>query len=92
MTYLEITWESVESEGPGIYNEACLAGLRKSLLSAERDAKTVSVKFCANAPQWTKDSQLENEALQNHYTAAFKHTQRRLKNCKAAADWQLENL
>jgi len=80
---LEISWQSVENEGPGIYNEAHLADLRKACIEAEKKGETVSINFLRNAPGWVKDAANSEE----NFTAAFKHAQRRLKNCKAIANW-----
>jgi len=89
MTNLDIAWESVENEGPGIYNEAYLANFRKLLLIAEKDGISVSINFFQSAPAWAKNSQIEKDTLYGHYKAAFDHTQRRLKNCKAVTCFRL---
>ncbi|MCL2758846.1 MAG: hypothetical protein FWD22_01385 [Treponema sp.] len=87
MMNLNLTWESTESEGSGIYNEAYLADIRKQLLAAEKDGIQVSINFINTAPAWTKNKQLDEETLKDHYSAALKHAQRRLKNCKAITVW-----
>jgi len=84
MRRLDISWLSVESEGPGIYNEAYLADLRKACVEAEKDGETVSIRFSRNAPDWAKNTADSGE----NYASAFKHAQRRLKNCKAVAGWE----
>jgi hypothetical protein len=45
MTFLRllITWEAVEHEGPGIYDEAYLAYLRKIILAAEKEGISVFI-------------------------------------------------
>ena len=45
MTFLRliITWEAIEHEGPGIYDEAYLAYLRKILLAAEKEGISVFI-------------------------------------------------
>ncbi|MCL2209207.1 MAG: cellulase family glycosylhydrolase [Treponema sp.] len=45
MTFLRllVTWEAVEHEGPGIYDEAYLAYLRKILLAAEKEGISVFI-------------------------------------------------
>jgi len=87
MRNLEIPWDCVEQEGPGIYNEAYLAQIRKDIMAAEKEGLSVTVNFRFNAPEWTKNPQISDGALQAGYTAAFHHAQRRLKNCKAITEW-----
>lgn len=163
MTFLRfiVTWEAIEHEGPGIYDEAYLAYLRKVLLTAEKEGISVFIDPHQDvwsrwtggdgAPAWTmeklgfnldncdaseaavtrqrysilrngkpypkmiwscnynryaaatmfslffagntyaRDLQIDGENiqdwLQNRYIAAFRHTQRRLKNCAAIAGW-----
>ena len=173
MTFLRlvITWEALEHEGPGIYDEAYLAYLRKILLAAEGEGISVFIDPHQDvwsrwtggdgAPAWTMeklgmdiekpdccgaavtrqrygiyhrskkypdgdpfprmmwpsnynryaaatmfslffagktytpDLQIDGENiqdwLQNRYLAAFKHAQRRLKNCAAVAGWGAMN-
>jgi len=45
MTFLRflITWEAIEHEGPGIYDEAYLAYIRKILLAAEKEGISVFI-------------------------------------------------
>ncbi|MDR2731253.1 MAG: cellulase family glycosylhydrolase [Treponema sp.] len=45
MTFIRflVTWEALEHEGPGIYDEAYLAWLRKILLSAEKEGISVFI-------------------------------------------------
>jgi len=45
MTFIRllVTWEAIEHEGPGIYDEAYLAYLRKILLSAEKEGISVFI-------------------------------------------------
>jgi len=54
MTFLRlvITWEAVEHEGPGIYDEAYLAYLRKILLAAEK--MEVSVFIDPHQDVWSR--------------------------------------
>ena len=169
MTFLRlvVTWEAIEHEGPGIYDEEFLAYLRKILLIAE--SKGISVFIDPHqdvwsrwtggdgAPAWTMeklgmdldlldkcgaaitrqrygiyhkskkhpdgdpfpkmiwpsnynryaaatmfslffagktyapdllvDGENVQDWLQGRYIAAFKHAQRRLKNCAAIAGW-----
>jgi len=87
---MDIPWDSVEHEAPGIFDEAYLAGLRKNLLISEKEGVSVSINFLPIIPAWAKS--IENETLQNHYEAAFNHAKRRLKNCKAVTGWTLEEL
>jgi hypothetical protein len=164
---LLVTWEAVEHEGPGIYDEAYLAYLRKILLAAEKMDICVFIDPHQDvwsrwtggdgAPAWTMeklgmdldkldacgaaitrqrysiyhkskkhpdgspypkmiwpsnynryaaatmlslffagityapDLQVDGENvqdwLQNRYIAAFRHVQRRLKNCAAIKGW-----
>ena len=173
MTFLRfiITWEAIEHEGPGIYDEAYLAYLRKILLAAEKEginvfmdphqdvwsrwtggdgapawtmeklgmdlsaldrcgaavtrqrygiyhksrkhpdgdpfpkmiwpsnynryaAFTMFSLFFAGleyAPQVQIDGANVQDWLQDHYIAAFKHAQRRLKNCQCVKGWGVMN-
>jgi len=47
MTFLRllVTWEAIEHEGPGIYDEAYLAYLRKILLSAENASLSILIRM-----------------------------------------------
>jgi len=167
LTFLRliVTWEAIEHEGPGIYDEAYLAYLRKILLAAENENISVFIDPHQDvwsrwsggdgAPAWTMeklgmdtdlfdrsgaavtrqryslyhnnaqfpkmlwpsnynryaaatmfslffagntyapDLKIENENvqdwLQNRYIAAFRHAQRRLKNCAAIKGWEAMN-
>ncbi|MDR2942924.1 MAG: cellulase family glycosylhydrolase [Treponema sp.] len=162
MTFLRflVTWEAVEHEGPGIYDEAYLAYLRKILQAAEKEDIRVFIDphqdvwsrwtggdgapawtmeklgmdldmldrcsaavtkqryaVCRDKPYpqmiwpsnynryaaatmfslffggktYTEDLRIDGENvqdwLQNRYIAAFKHVQRRLKNCPNITGW-----
>ena len=178
MTFLRliVTWEAIEHEGPGIYDEEYLAYLRKILLAAEKENISVFIDPHQDvwsrwtggdgAPAWTMeklgmdldlldqcgaavtrqrygiyhkskkhpagkpaasipypkmiwpsnynryaaatmfslffaglayapDLQIDGENvqdwLQNRYIAAFRHAQRRLKNCAAIKGWGVMN-
>ena len=167
MTFLRfiVTWEGIEHEGPGIYDEDYLAYLRKILIEAEKEDISVFIDPHQDvwsrwtggdgAPAWTMeklgmDTQLfdacgaavtrqryehyhngkpfpkmlwpsnynryaaatmfslffagsafapdlfidgENvqDWLQARYIAAFRHVQRRLKNCAAIKGWGVMN-
>ena len=166
MTFLRliVTWEAIEHEGPGIYDEEYLAYLRKILLTAEKMGISVFIDPHQDvwsrwtggdgAPAWTMEKlgmNLDNcdacgaaitrqrysiyhrkpfpkmiwatnynryaaatmfslffagktyaadllidgenvqDWLQNRYIAAFRHAQRRLKNCAAIAGWGAMN-
>jgi hypothetical protein len=173
MTFLRlvITWEAIEHEGPGVYDEEYLAYLRKILLAAEKmeisvfidphqdvwsrwtggdgapawtmeklgmdldlidrsgaavtrqryglyhkskkhpdgdpfpkmiwpsnynryaSATMFSLFFAgaAYAPDLTVNGENIQDWLQNHYIAAFRHAQRRLKNCAAIKGWGVMN-
>ncbi|MDR2953258.1 MAG: cellulase family glycosylhydrolase [Treponema sp.] len=164
---LVVTWEALEHEGPGIYDEAYLAYLRKILLQAEKEGISVFIDPHQDvwsrwtggdgAPAWTleklgmdiekldlcgaaitrqryrachksvktpegaplprmawpgnyqryaaltmfslffagktyaPDLRVDGENiqdwLQNRYIQAFKHAQRRLKNCASITGW-----
>jgi len=81
---INLPWESVEHEGPEIYNEEYLAKIRKILLTAQNEGISVCINFCYIEPVWIKDFKIDN--IKN-YTAAFNHAQRRLKNCSAITGW-----
>ena len=173
LTFLRliVTWEAIEHEGPGIYDEEYLAYLRKVLLAAEKAGISVFIDPHQDvwsrwtggdgAPAWTMEKlgmdlslldrcgaaitrqryglyhkskkhpngepypkmawpsnynryaaatmfslffagrtyaealQIDGENiqdwLQNRCIAAFKHAQRRLKNCAAIAGWGAMN-
>jgi len=79
---LTIPWKAVEHEGQGIYDEAYLAYLRKILLTADKEGISVIIepkKDPQNVPEWAQG--------QSGCDDAFKHAQRRLKNCKAITSW-----
>jgi len=82
---LTIPWAAIEHEGAGIYDEAYLAYLRKILMEADKEGISVFIEPSNDSqsiPAWTaKDENKDN------YIAAYKHAQRRLKNCKAIAGW-----
>jgi len=83
---LTIPWAAIEHEGAGIYDEAYLAYLRKILIAADKEGISVFIetdKDSQSVPAWTaKDENKDN------YIAAYKHAQRRLKNCKAISGWE----
>jgi len=173
MTFLRliVTWEAIEHEGPGIYDEEYLAYLRKILLAAESIGISVFIDPHQDvwsrwtggdgAPAWTMkklgmdldltdrcgaavtrqryglyhkskkhpdgdpfprmiwpsnynryaaatmfslffagavyapdlivDGENVQDWLQNHYIAAFRHAQRRLKKCAAIKGWGVMN-
>jgi beta-glucosidase/6-phospho-beta-glucosidase/beta-galactosidase len=79
---LTIAWKAIEHEGQGIYDEAYLAYLRKILLTADKEGVSVIIEpqhDPQNAPAWAEG--------QSGCADAFKHAQRRLKNCKAITSW-----
>jgi len=159
-----VTWEALEHEGPGIYDEAYLAYLRKILLAANKEGISVFIDPHQDAwsrwtggdgaPAWTMekigmapdkfdlsgaavtkqryetlrgrpypkmlwptnynryaaatmftlffagntyapdlkiDEKNIQDWLQDHYIAAFKHAQRRLKSCEAIKGWGVMN-
>jgi hypothetical protein len=82
---LTVSWIAIEHEGEGIYDEAYLAYLRKILIAADKEGISVFIepsKDLQSIPDWAE----KNESKDN-YIAAYKHAQRRLKNCKAIAGW-----
>ncbi|MCL2176041.1 MAG: cellulase family glycosylhydrolase [Treponema sp.] len=173
MTFLRliVTWEAIEHQGPGIYDEAYLAYLRKILLAAEKEGISVfidphqdvwsrwtggdgapawtleklginvdnidrcaagitrqryslyhkskkfpdgdpfpkmiwpsnynryatatmfSLFFAGNAyaPDLKIDGENVQDYFQNRHIAAYKHMQRRLKNCAAIKGWSSMN-
>jgi len=82
---LTIPWAAIEHEGEGIYDEAYLAYLRKIIIAADKEGISVfiePIKDLQSVPAWAAKD--ENK---DRHIAAFKHAQRRLKNCKAIAGW-----
>jgi hypothetical protein len=87
-----IAWESLEGEGRGIYDESFLAYLRKLLITAEKNGIAVILDpLQEGIPAWALEKKTGEESTGNrlleHYTAAFRHCYRRLKNCRALAGW-----
>jgi len=82
---LTVPWIAIEHEGERIYDEAYLAYLRKILIAADKEGISVFIEPSQDSqsiPAWAAKD--ENK---DHYIAAYKHAQRRLKNCKAIAGW-----
>jgi beta-galactosidase GanA len=82
---LTIPWAAIEHEGAGIYDEAYLAYLRKILIAADKEGISVFIEpsyDLQSVPAWAAKDENKDNCI-----AAFKHAQRRLKNCKAIAGW-----
>ena len=79
MINLDLPWDIIENEGPGIYNEAYLADLRKKVLAAEKEGNLVKINFNYAKPAWAKDTKVE---IDTYFDAAFNHAKRRLKIVK----------
>jgi hypothetical protein len=95
---LVIAWEALEGSGPGAYDEARLAYLRKLLLAAEQAGIAVFIDPVQNrwsrwirgdkAPSWVGEQQDKGqEWLQERYFDCMRHCFRRLKNCGALIGW-----
>jgi hypothetical protein len=78
--HLIITWEEIEHEEPGVYDEAYLAYLRKIIKAAEKENISVFI----DPRPGEKEVDLQQRG---RYTAAFNHAKRRLKNCASIAGW-----
>ena len=82
LTFLRfiVTWEEIEHEGPGIYDEAYLAYLRKILLAAEKEGVSVFIDPHQDvwsrwtggdgAPAWTMEKLGMDAALMDSTGAA----------------------
>jgi hypothetical protein len=92
-----ITWEKLEIDETGAYNEAYLAELRKQLKAEEKQGRTVTLELQLDresAPPWLRDKTekfFQDEDLQTRYIEAAAHCRRRLKNCKALEGWKFSS-
>jgi hypothetical protein len=84
---LVITWEALEHEGPGIYDESYLAYLRKLLLEAEKQGISVFIDPHQDVRSRFTGGDGAQDRLQTRYIEAMAHCRRRLKNCKALVGW-----
>jgi hypothetical protein len=95
---LAVTWEALEREGPGIYDESYLAYLRKLINLAGEKGISAFIEPRQNrwsrwasgdgAPPWALDMlDADQEGLLERYLACMRHCFRRLKNCKALIGW-----
>ena len=95
---LVIAWEALEYAGPGVYDESCLASLRKILVAAGQTGLSVFIDPVQNrwsrwirgegAPPWALEQQDRGqEWLQERYLDCMRHCFRRLKNCAALVGW-----
>jgi len=81
---IAVPWSAVESAGPGRYDEAFVARLRKIVNAAERQGIAVTLAARAAPPAWAAADPQAPERLLD----AFRHCYRRLKNCRALAGWE----
>jgi hypothetical protein len=95
---LVIAWETLEYAGPGVYDESCLASLRKILLAAAQTGLFVFIDPVQNrwsrwvrgegAPPWAREQNGKGqEWLQERYLDCMRHCFRRIKNCTALIGW-----
>jgi hypothetical protein len=95
---LVIAWETLEHAGPGIYDESCLAYLRKILVIAAQKGIVVFINPVQNrwstwvsgegAPPWAGEQRHKGQDwLQDRYFDCMRHCFRRLKNCTAFIGW-----
>jgi hypothetical protein len=95
---LVIAWEALEHAGPGLYDEAYLAYLRKILVAAAKTGILVFIDPVQNRwsrwisgdgfPPWSPEQQDKGqEWLQERYFDCMCHCFRRLKNCAALIGW-----
>jgi hypothetical protein len=98
---LFITWEALEHQGPGIYDEAYLARLRKLLLAAEKTGLSVFINPCPEgrsrrrgAPGWVPEKiglNPDRLALHSAYAGSTLSTLFFAGNC-FAPDFRIEGV
>jgi hypothetical protein len=95
---LVLAWETLEYAGPGLYDEAYLAYLRKILVAAAKAGIPVFIDPAQNQwsrwiggdgfPPWAlEQGDKGREGLQERYLDCMRHCFRRLKNCTALIGW-----
>jgi hypothetical protein len=75
----------VEDAGPGAYNEAFLAALRRDLKA--RETGGVVMEPVLRVPPWA--ATLSRAEQEQHFTAAMVHTARRIKDCAVVQGFRL---
>jgi hypothetical protein len=86
LVYLSVSWADVEDAGPGVYNEAFLAALRRDLKA--REAKGgVAIVPVFTVPTWA--ATLSRAEQEQYFTAACVHTARRIKDCAVVRGFSL---
>jgi hypothetical protein len=80
-----VSWADVEDAGPGAYNEAFLAALRRDLKTSETDGIVIKPVF--TVPPWA--AALSRAEQEQHFAAACVHTARRIKDCAIVRGFHL---
>jgi hypothetical protein len=77
-----VSWADVDDAGPGAYNEAFLAALRRDLKTRESGGeakKGIAIEPVFTVPSWA--ATLGRAEQEQHFTEAMLHTARRIKDC-----------
>jgi hypothetical protein len=88
--YVTVSWADVEDIGPGAYNEAFLAALRRDLKARETggdDNVAIAIEPMFTVPAWA--ASLSPAEQEQHFAAACVHTARRIKDCTIIRGFRL---
>jgi hypothetical protein len=85
---MSVSWADVEGAGPGVYNEAFLAALRRDLKARETDGgDNVAIEPVFTVPTWA--AAVSRADQEQYFAAACVHTARRIKDCTIIRGFRL---